>query len=93
VCSSTKNKTKSVRRKAVSTVKKAQASKPERCIYSDPRHDQQVSLGPFGLPRTHGRAQETSRRPGRGRANSNKDLVTGPIRGFCALQVPWPRAS
>jgi hypothetical protein len=23
-----------------------------------------------------------------GRANSNKDLVTGPIRGFCALQVP-----
>jgi hypothetical protein len=31
----------------------------EGCIYSDPRHDQQVSLGPFGLPRTRGRAQET----------------------------------
>jgi hypothetical protein len=22
----------------------------EGCIYSDPRHDQQVSSGPFGLP-------------------------------------------
>ena|SRR6266545_3013270 len=27
------------------------------------------------------------RRGGTGRANSKKDLVTGPIRGFCALQV------
>src|SRR6266511_1785120 len=39
--------------------------KPEGCIYSDRGHDQQVSLGPFGLPRTRGRAQETSRHPGR----------------------------
>jgi hypothetical protein len=37
----------------------------EGCIYSDPRHDQQLSLGPFGLLPTRGRAQETSRRPGR----------------------------
>jgi hypothetical protein len=37
----------------------------EGCIYSDPGHDQQLSLGPFGLPPTRGRAQETSRRPGR----------------------------
>jgi hypothetical protein len=27
------------------------------------------------------------RRGGAGRANSKKDLVTGPIRGLCALQV------
>ena len=27
------------------------------------------------------------RRGGAGRANSKKDLVTGPIRGFCALQA------
>ncbi len=27
-------------------------TEPEGCIYSDPPHDQQVSLEPFGLPRT-----------------------------------------
>jgi hypothetical protein len=32
----------------------------EGCIYSDPPHDQQVSLEPFGLPRTQ---DELRRRP------------------------------
>ncbi len=30
-----------------------------------------------------------ARRGGAGRANSKKELVSGPIRGICALQV-WP---
>ena len=34
--------------------------RPEGCIYSDPPHDQQVSLEPFGLPRTQ---DELRRRP------------------------------
>jgi hypothetical protein len=71
-----KNKTKSVRRKAVSTVKKAQASKPEGCIYSDPRHDQQVSLSRSARPEPAEELREKSRHPGR--------VVTPrPTRGNC----------
>ncbi len=33
---------------------------PEGCIYSDPGHDQQVSLGPFGLPEPE---EELRKRP------------------------------
>src|SRR4029453_7169432 len=33
------------------------------------------------------RSPHRGRRGGAGRANSKKDLVMGPIRGFCALQA------
>jgi hypothetical protein len=39
-------------------------NRPEGCIYSDPGHDQQLSLGPFGPPRTLGRAQGDVSTPG-----------------------------
>jgi hypothetical protein len=51
---------------------------PEGCIYSDPWHDPQVSLGPFGLPRTRGRAQETSRRRGEWRHLAKRAIVDKP---------------
>jgi hypothetical protein len=54
--------------------------KREGCIYSDPRHDQQVSFRPFGLPRTRGRAQETSPRPGRAATpRPSGQLLTSPL--------------
>jgi hypothetical protein len=40
-------------------------------------------------PPADGLIPHRGRRGGAGRANSKKDLVTGPIRGFCALQARY----
>jgi hypothetical protein len=51
-------------------------------VSPDNVHETGVSpSGQFGSP-------IVASRGGTGRANSEKDLVTGPIRAFCALQLP-----
>ncbi len=46
---------------------------PEWCIYSDPRVPA-GSLKPFGLPRTRGKAQDPSRRLGKGDTSPTRQL-------------------
>jgi hypothetical protein len=66
---------------------------PEGFIYSDPGHDQQVSLGPFGLPRTRGRAQETSRHPRRAATpRTTGQLLTSPLPSGPPHDVTPPTA-